>query len=132
MKKFFAALLMLIMLVLVTDTAFAANWVKVYSANVVDYYVDKSSIKRGIKSRPDAFTAVVRWHYKDGSGEIKLLAFINDKGTKKFAYLKQLAVYDHKGKMQRVSPSSTHAGWMAIKGEPQFEAIYNYVKRNLP
>ena len=130
MKKFLTAMLLFITLVVVTDTAFAANWVKVYSANVVDYYVDKSSIKRGIKSRPDAFTAVVRWHYKDGSGQIELLAFINDKGTKKFAYLKSLAVYDRKGNMQRVPPSVNLCGWMTIKGE--FEAIYNYVKRNLP
>ena len=133
MKKF-SILAAFLCAVMISSTALAADWLQLDGDNNSKFYIDKSSIKRGIQSkhydfsRTDGYSAIVKMEFTLPDKTITLIhliGFFEDNGVKKFILLESL---DENGNI---------AAQQLDKAEPElldgtvWTKFYDYVQKNL-
>ena len=135
MKKF-SVLAAFLFVVMISSTAFAANWVKVFSDEDEDTYVDTNSARRGIYSdrlgiyRSDGFTVNVRHIYADDSDTaIWVIGFFTENGKR--AYINYLDVLDENGNSLLVDHSRRDYSVDYIFDGTPLSAVYDYVENHL-
>lgn len=137
--KNFSVFMAFIFAVMISSTAFAADWVQVDAGEGNEVYVDKSSIKRGIESnyykisRKDGFSAVVKIKLKFGDNETDtlthLIGFFEENGAKKYYFLEG---FDENGNLEAQQLSAVEAGNADGSDGAIWPYVYDYVQKNLP
>ncbi|MBR6013263.1 MAG: hypothetical protein IK062_05725 [Selenomonadaceae bacterium] len=143
MKKS-AFLMSFILAVLISSTAFAANWVEIdkFSENgvFITTYVDKDSIKRGIESKQfnmsskDGFSANVRFEF-NSEKENKTATLTNyvgfiEKNGKKVYYCMDL--FDENGNLIPAKDKNLKADEYSIENDGEvWIKVWDFISQNL-
>lgn len=136
MKKF-SVLVAFLCAVMISSTALAADWLQLDGNNDSRFYIDKSSIKRGIQSkyydfsRTDGYSAIVKMEFIVPNQTITLIdlvGFFEDNGVKKFIILES---FDENGNIEsqqldKIEPENADGTSGTIW--PKF---YDYVQKNV-
>ena len=96
MKKF-SVLMAFVFAVMISSTAWAANWTQIVTQDGAAVYVVRDSIQREIHSslcnfdRTDGFSAKIKLEFSGSSFKmINLIGFYEENGVKKMVYLEKL------------------------------------------
>ncbi|MBQ6296568.1 MAG: hypothetical protein IJK81_02615 [Selenomonadaceae bacterium] len=134
MKKI-SILAAVLLIVAISSTALAANWVYIATREEAgfDVYVDKDSIRHGIHSakcnitRNDGFSAHI--DLKDNQGSLIFLVWFWRENGKK--HCKFLEVYDENGNSSPYESGFPDRGTEIAENDTETLMVFDYVENNL-
>ena len=136
MKKF-SMLMAFLFAVMISSTALAADWVQLDGDKDSKFYIDKSSIKRGIESnyfdfsRKDGYSAIVKMEFimpDQTITMIHLVGLFEDNGVKKYILLESL---DANGNIEAQQSDKAEPELADGSDGTIWPKVYDYVQKNV-
>ena len=136
MKKI-SMLMAFLFAVMISSTALAADWVQLDSDNDSKFYIDKSSIKRGIESkhydfsRKDGYSTIVKMEFTMPDQTITMIHLVGlfeDNGVKKYILLESL---DANGNLEAQQSDKAEPELADGTDGTVWPKVYDYVEKNL-